>query len=255
MDAVTIYEQPLNERMRLFLRLEHLFKQTDLALPGHAEWETRAAISGFIGIFELLSRFDLKTELLKELERIHATLSALRNAPGVDNTRLDDILSHLQSSRSQLHQSNGQIEQPLREIELLSALIQRGHIPGGNCNFDLPAYHHWLQQVPEQRITQLKQWYTGLNIINNPIKFILGLIRESTPPNEKIAEAGFYQQNLDSNTPFQLIRVFTAANANYYAEISAGKQRFSIRFMLPHLRERATQHNDDIPFQLCCCAQ
>jgi len=43
-------------------------------------------------------------------------------------------------------------------------------------------------------------------------------------------------------------------DSEYFPEISAGKQRFSIRFMLPQDEKRPTQSNDDLDFQLICCA-
>lgn len=253
MEDQIIYEQPLNEKMRLFLRLEHLFRQTTFTLRGSSEWDSRATLSGIIGVLEILSRFDVKTDLLKELERDFAALSPLRQNPGVDNERLDRVLKQIETHRTQLHETSGQLDQPLREIELLNNLMQRGTMVAGNCNFDLPAYHHWLQQPPEKRIALLEQWVNALAIVREPIDLILRIIREGTAPVSKIAEQGFYQQTLDTSIPYQIIRVILSLETDYYAEISAGKQRFSIRFLQPLERERTSQYYDDVTFELCCC--
>ena len=254
MEDQIIYEQPLNEKMRLFLRLEHLFKQISFTLGGSSEWDSRATLSGIMGVLEILARCDVKTDILKELERNFTALSPLHQNPGVDNERLDRVLKQIETHRTRLHEIRGQLDQPLREFELLNNLMQRGTMVAGNCNFDLPAYHHWLQQPPEKRIARLEQWVGALAIIREPIDLILGIIRESASPVSKIAEQGFYQQTLDTSIPYQIIRVILSLEADYYAEISAGKQRFSIRFLQPLEQERASQYYDDVTFELCCCA-
>ena len=144
--------------------------------------------------------------------------------------------------------------QDIRDHELLNSLRQRSSIVGGTCNFDIPYLHYWLQQPPEQRIEQLENWINKLEVISQPISLILDITRESSSPIDILAEKGFYQQNIDSNSPVQLIRVALPQDSEYFPEISAGKQRFSIRFMLQQNGERAIQAADDVNFQLICCS-
>ena len=84
MQIKIIYEQPLNERIRTFLRLEHLFKITNHHIKGNSEWDSRAAITNLLSIVELLGRSDIKSDLVKELERHASTLNSLANNPNVD---------------------------------------------------------------------------------------------------------------------------------------------------------------------------
>ena len=69
------YEQPLNERMRSFLRLEHLFNLIEFRSQEHFEWDCRNTLESLLEINDLLSRSDLKAELIKELERHSSMLS------------------------------------------------------------------------------------------------------------------------------------------------------------------------------------
>ena len=248
------YEQPLNERMRSFLRLEHLFKQAAYTLRGYSIWDSRSTLTSITSILDLLSRNDLKTELLKELERQEKTLSALADLPGVDKEQLTNILKQIETSQQNILNFDGQLGQNIRDHELLSSLRQRSSIVGGTCDFDIPYLHYWLQQPPEYRIEKLEYWLEMLEIISHPISLILDITRESSSPINTVAEAGFYQQNIDSNQPVQLIRVGLPQDSEYFPEISAGKQRFSIRFMLSQDENRPTQSSDDINFQLICCA-
>ena len=254
MSDTIFYEQPLNERMRSFLRLEHLFKQAAYTLRGYSIWDSRSTLTSITTILDILSRNDLKTELLKELERHEKTLSALSDMQGVDKEQLNNILKQIETSQQHILDFNGQLGQDIREHELLNSLRQRSSIVGGTCNFDIPYLHYWLQQPPEYRIEKLEGWLEKLEIISHPISLILDITRESSSPANVMAEKGFYQQNIDSSSPVQLIRVGLANDSEFFPEISAGKQRFSIRFMVPQDGERPTQSADDINFQLVCCA-
>ena len=62
---MVIYEQPLNERIRTFLRLEHLFDKEDHFLAHISEWDSRASLSLLLDIIDMLARSDIKTELIK----------------------------------------------------------------------------------------------------------------------------------------------------------------------------------------------
>ena len=254
MSDTIFYEQPINERIRSFLRLEHLFKQAAYTLRGYSIWDSRSTLTCITSVLDLLSRNDLKTELLKELERQEKTLSALSELSGVDKEQLKNILKQIETAQQNILAVTGQLGQDIRDHELLNSLRQRSSIVGGTCNFDIPYLHYWLQQPPEQRIEQLENWITNLEVISQPISLILGITRESTSPINIEAEKGFYQQNIDSNSPVQLIRVGLPHDSEYFPEISAGKQRFSIRFMLQQNGERAIQTVDDINCQLICCS-
>lgn len=254
MNDIIFYEQPLNERMRSFLRLEHLFKQAAYTLRGYSIWDSRSTLTSITSILDLLARNDLKTELLKELERQEKTLSALSDLAGVDKEQLNNILKQIETSQQNILDFNGQLGQDIRDHELLNSLRQRSSIVGGTCDFDIPYLHYWLQQPPEYRIEKLEAWLEKLEIISHPISLVLDIIRESSSPINVTAEKGFYQQNIDSNSPVQLIRVGLTRESEYFPEISAGKQRFSVRFMLHKDAERAIQTSDDINFQLICCA-
>ena len=251
-DTVT-YELPLNERMRTFMRLEHLFSQAAYTLRGYSTWDSRATLSALIDILDLLSRSDFKTELIKELESIHGSLSILANTPGVDLEQLKTVLEQLSNAINELHQIDGQLGQKLRNNEIISMLLQRHTVIGGNCKFDLPAYHFWLQQPAESRIQKIEDWYGELKIVNHPIALILSILRESVIPNQQIADSGFYQQSLDTSVETKLIQVTINNTLPYFAELSGGKHRFTVRFMEPRESGRPMQTNDNVNFQLNCC--
>ncbi len=254
MENPILYEQPLNERMRTFLRLEQLFRQTRYSLGGFSMWDSRHSVNGLIQILELLARGDLKNEILKELERLQASLTALQDRPGVDQAQLGNVLHQLQQAETEVHAQTGQFGQSLRDNELLASIRQRTSIVGGDCNFDLPAYHHWLTRDPERRIADLETWLASLDPVIQPISMILAILRESADAREQRAEAGFHQQNLDPSQPVQLLRIQLPQAADVFPEISAGKHRFSVRFLEPRGSERPVQTVQDVDFLLSLCA-
>jgi cell division protein ZapD len=253
MPSIT-YEQPLNERIRTFLRLEFLFRQVDHSLMADLEWDSRASIANLIEILNVFTRSDLKTEVLKELERLAGTLSRLESNPDVDRSKLNEILDEIDLLSDRLHLSQGQIGQELKGNEFLTAIRQRSSIPGGTCDFDLPAYHYWLQKPGGERHAEIRHWLSAFDSFRSAIGLILRLIRESAITSREVAVGGFYQQSLDTAVPFQLIRVTLPSGAPCFAEISGGKHRFTVRMMEMRDYDRPSQVAGDIEFRLGCCA-
>ncbi len=250
----TTYEQPLNERIRLFLRLDFLFQQIDYTLPRDAAWDSRATLASLLDVLNIFSRADLKTEVIKELERISAGLSKLESTPGIDHKMLTSLLDEIDRLVDLLHATQGQIGHQLRQNEFLSGIKQRSSIAGGTCDFDLPSYHYWLERPPDKRLNDLKGWISGFDDIRAAIALILKLIRDSATSTSEIAEAGFFQRTLETSAPFQLIRVTMPDNLPCFAEISGGKHRFTVRFMSTNFQDRPTQSSQDIGFILTTCA-
>lgn len=245
-----VYEQPLNERIRTFMRLEFLAQQIRATVEDASPWGSRMTLSTLLDIQSVFSRADIKTELIKELERLGAILERLGENPSVDAGRLSQILDNIDAYSDRLHALQGPIGQELKDLELLTAIRQRSSIPGGACPFDLPSFHFWNEQPFERRRDDMQSWLRPYGPALDAAQLILTLLRESTPSTQVIATEGFYQLNLDQSTPCQMVRVALAADTPCYAEISAGRHRVAIRFMKLRLRERDIPTNEDIPFQL-----
>ena len=254
MEKSVIYEQPLNERVRSFLRLEHLFGISDHHCPQDSQWDSRIAISCFLEILDLLSRSDIKSDLIKELERHTVTLDVLKNNPNVDHHRLSEILNNINYYLATLRDSDFQPGQNLKRDELATSIKQRISIPGGTCNFDLPAFHHWLHKPAQSRHENLKLWKQDLLVIKESLAIALLMLRNSTTPVIEIAESGFYQQPIESKLSCQLIRVLLPENCDYFPDISGGKHRFTMRFMeQSSTSSRPVQTKNAVEFELHCC--
>lgn len=252
--SVSIYEQPLSERIRTFLRLEHLFAKAEHALSSMDPWSSRATLEAVIDIMAVVSRADLKKEIIKELERHATTLQGLARNPNVDPARLKEVLDAVKGQLGSLRTDENSWGQELRDDELLSAVRQRSTITAGTCNFDLPALHYWLQASADQRGRDLKKWLSSFDLLSSSVSLCLKLVRESAIATQEVAQSGFFQRTLETSTPCQMIRVCLAHDARCYPEISAGKHRFTVRFMqLTATDDRPNQLTDDVAFDLHCC--
>lgn len=250
----TVFEHPLNEKCRTLLRLSHLFEQFEHHLPLETEWNSRAALMALLDVANVLSRADIKSELIKEADRYATALGRMAGKPGVDRVRLDQILVDIQGVSHALQHHPGQLGHALRNNDFLSAVVQRTSIPGGSFDFDLPQLHHWLQLPHSERLMQLDSWRHEVAAVQEAVDLLLSLIRSSATPQQETAEAGFFQRNLPSGSHAQLVRVGLAPDAALYPEISGGKHRFSIRFLESLDLEHPAQTQNDVAFLLTTCS-
>jgi len=255
MNHIICYEQPLNERIRILLRLEFLFAIADYRIAGESAWDSRAAISALLDIVDLLSRTDIKSELGKELERQLGVLDELHSNPAVDRELLDTSLQSLNQTLSGLRDGSYQPGASLRSDELIGSVRQRITIPGGTCSFDLPGFHQWLMRPTAERQCDLAGWSGDLQLIRDGVTVALDNLRGSAHPKEVTAHQGFFQQSVDQARPCQLIRVQMPGGSALFPEISGGRHRFTVRFLeQPDSSQRPRQTAEDVTFQLLCCA-
>jgi cell division protein ZapD len=249
-----VYEQPLTERVRTFLRLEFLLEQSSHHAGLSSMWDSRAAVTGILEIGSLLTRGDVRTEVLKELERCGQLLQRLKGSPEVDNERLQTVLADLDRLRHEMDGDGHPLGLVLKESEFLNAIKNRLAIPGGTCQFDLPVYHAWLTHPYARRARDLQSWLTELKPLRDTIALLMALTRESALPSREMAEQGIYQRNFDATVACPLVRVMVPMTSSVFPEISAGRHRMSIRFLERHdANSRPQQTKRDIGFKLVCC--
>lgn len=248
------YEQPLSERMRTFLRLEFLYQQTLYHCETESDWSTRAAISSLLEISAILTRGDVRSEVMKELERQLAVLQGYRSQPGVDTRRLRTLLDNLEQARQDVSRTGPHFLQPLKESEFLSSIKHRSAIPGGTCEFDLPDYSHWLRLPWRQRIDNLETWLRVIRPVCDAVLELMWLIRESAMPQKKRATGGMYQDTIAKDSNCRLLRVSLPPGSDLFPEISGSPHRFTVRFMeWSDIDTRAVQTDRDVEFQLSVC--
>lgn len=246
------YEYPLSERIRTLLRLEDLFDRFDAYAASSDPHAHHAALLTLFEMAEVAARADLKSDLLQELDRQKAVLTALRGNPHVQDATLEQVLAAIETAHHGIYQLPGKVGQHLREDDWLMTIKQRAAIPGGMCEFDLPSYHYWLHQASATRLRQLQQWLAPFSSIRAAVGIVLGLLRDSGQPELQHAKNGSYQRMLESRNP-QLIRVTLVDDLPCVPEMSANKYMLNIRFVHAGSGAMRTCADQSIDFDLTFC--
>lgn len=250
-DPILKFEQPLTERMRTFLRIEFLFEQALYHAKDPTGYGTRAAVGSLLEILTILGRGDVRTDVLKELERHAEMLGRYRSKSGVDTRRLDSLIETLGKLRAQLSEAGAQFMGALRDCDFLSTIKHRSAIPGGTCTFDVPDYGYWLHLPHDEREGTLEEWIAKLRPVCDSIGELLWLTRETSKPTETAAEGGLYQHTLPRNEQFSLVRILLPARYGIFPEVSASQHRFVVRFVQWRgVNERPVQAAQNVKFQL-----
>lgn len=246
------YEYPLNERIRTLLRLEDLFERTLHFMQGQGAEEHHVALVTLFEILEVAGRADLKFDLVQELERQRQILLSFRNNPQISEEALSGALYEIEQASSGLLAMQGKIGQYLRDNEWLMAIKNRATIPGGVCEFDLPAYHFWLHSDTQHRQDELQVWIRPMLAIRQGIGIVLRLLRSSGRPEMQMAKHGNFQLMLAGRTA-QMLQLRVERGNSVIPEISANKYAINIRFTAPESATRPKQSDADIPFELTFC--
>lgn len=246
--TMVIFEHPLNEKMRIWLRLEFLIKQ----LLHNKNFEANNALFFFHlldELLEIIERNDIRSDLLKNIEEQKQKLSIWLDVPGVDKPLLDDLLIKLNTFIHELN-FNPKLGQDLKEDRFISSIRKRITIPGGCCSFDLPFFHLWLQQPQTIREEQIDQWLQSLSTLFQTISLCMQLIRQSSHFEQLSCTNHFYQNSPDD---ISLLRIKVPLDKKLYPQVSGNNNRYAIRF-LP--LEPIMNNNDQemlVEFELACC--
>jgi cell division protein ZapD len=203
---------------------------------------------------DVASRADLKSDLLKDLERQKGVLAGYRGNPSISEAALDEVIGRIDHAFNGLNQLPGKAGAALTGNEWLMSIRSRISIPGGTCEFDLPAYYAWQQHEPARRRADLLGWIATLTPLAEALSMLLGLLRESGAPQKVVATNGQYQQSLPAGKVYHLLRVRMPTGGDLVPEISGHRLMVSIRLMKADAEGRLRPANEDASFELSLCA-
>lgn len=251
---MVLYEYPFNESVRTMLRLEHLFDRLGQLLPRDAAVDHHFALVTLFEIMDVASRADLKSDLLKELDRHKTQLLALSSNPKVSQAALDRVIARIEHAFDGLNRQPGKAGQTLTSNDWLMSVRSRISIPGGTCEFDLPAYYAWQQLDGARRRADLTGWLTTLAPVAEALQVLLELVREAGVPHKVAAAGGQYQQSLPPGRSYQLLRLRLDVGSGLVPEISGHRLMVSVRLMRPDDDGRLKPAPEDVAFELSLCA-
>lgn len=226
-----VYEYPLNEHVRTYLRLECLFGRLQELSAQSTALSHHFSILTLFDIVEACNRADLKSDVLKDLERQKQQIAAFRGNPAVSEAALESTLDTLRQAYQTLV---GQHEKPGERIvkdEWLGAIRSRTAIPGGTCAFDLPTYHAWLHGPAEARQADLRRWSRPLEPLLQSVVLLLRLLRDNAHHETAHTAKGQFQMPLPRQREVQLVRVQLDADRGLVPEISGNRFLLAIRLL------------------------
>ena len=249
-----LYEYPFNERIRTYLRLEHLFRRLADLVARDTALDHHYALSTIFEVMDVGARADLKSDLLKDLEKQRQILNAYRGNPAISERALDGIVAQVDHCFAGLTSVPGKAGNSLTENDWLMSIRSRVGIPGGTCEFDLPAYYAWQHHDGAARRADLQRWCLTLAPLADSVTLLLKMLRETGAPQKVMAAAGQLQQNLPQGKTFQLLRMRLDASLGLIPEISGNRLMVSIRFMRHGDDDRLHAATEDCAFELTLCA-
>ena len=236
------------------LRLEHLFDRLGQLVARDAVVDHHYALATIFEVMDVASRADLKSDLLKELEKHRSQFNGYRGNPSISEAALDSAVARIDHAFDGLNALPGKAGSALTGNEWLMSIRSRISIPGGTCEFDLPAYHAWRTHEPTRRRADLMGWISTLMPLAEALQVLLGLLRDSGQPHQVVAVGGQYQQSLPQGRFYQLMRVRLAQADEFIPEISGHRLMASVRLMKQDADGRLRLSTADTPFELTLCA-
>lgn len=90
-----LYEHPLNERIRAYLKLEHLFAQAEGCRECDIKHSHNVFFTALFAIIDTLERNDVRGDLIKDLEKLEQNLVVWSQSPEIDSDALGDNLQQI----------------------------------------------------------------------------------------------------------------------------------------------------------------
>ncbi|MDP3309430.1 MAG: cell division protein ZapD, partial [Polaromonas sp.] len=212
------------------------------------------AITTIFEVMDVAARADLKTDVLKDLDRQKHLLNGYRGNPAISEAVLDEVTAELDACFATLTGLPGKAGQSLTENDWLMSIRSRIGIPGGTCEFDLPAYFAWQHFDAATRQKDLQRWIATLVPLAESVRMLLKLLRDSGLPQKVVATGGQYQQTLPQGRTFQLLRLRIDPGLGLIPEISGNRLMVSVRLMRHESDDRLHASTDDAAFELTLCS-
>jgi cell division protein ZapD len=249
---VIVYEHPLNERVRTYLRLEYLFRRFEWLLHHEHPIEHHFCFSTIFEIAEVATRADLKADLLKDLERHKQQFATYRGNPAVSEALLDEWLSNIESCFEGIHSNAARFGNFINDNDWLNNLRNRMSIPGGTCGFDMPQYLAWQHKDAQARREDILRWTEPLQPLYASVNLLLRLSRDSAQGQRVAAVGGQFQQSLPQGR-YQLMRLRVDSASGMVPEISGNRMLVSVRFQRADEQGRLLPCTDDLNFEMSLC--
>ena len=248
-NQVSLYEEPVQEKIRKFIKIEFLLNKIYYFKGKDDKSENYIALLALCELYEILSRSDIKSELIREIETQNSYFQSIKEMPQADSSKLNSVLEKQNILLKLIYSNEVNYLDHLGRDILFKTILK-------NCFTQLqPAsIDFWLSRDILIRETQIDLWLEPLIFIKRSIDFILEIVRKSGRFEDRMAEKGFFIEKLDPKKNVLLIRVTLTSDLYYYPQISVGKQRLTIMFMTKDDKNNLVPYQEDLSFILTTCS-
>jgi len=91
-NQVSLYEEPVQEKIRKFIKIEFLLNKIYYFKGKDDRSENYIALLALCELYEILSRSDIKSELIREIETQNTYLKTIKQIPEADGNKLNSVL-------------------------------------------------------------------------------------------------------------------------------------------------------------------
>lgn len=246
-----VYEFPLKEKVRNYLRIEILLKNLKHASNLETQESHVYFFEQLFTLLDLFERLDVRTDLIKDFDVHERNLVHWSQLPNINNTALEQTLRQIVRLRDTF-KTIKKFGSDLKDDKFLLSIRQRFAIPGATCSFDLPNLHFWLQQPIETKQKQLSLWFSAFVLLEEAVSIVLSFLRAGGKFAQTVAPKGFYQGVAEDKN--ELIRITCDTDKGYYPTLSGNKYRYALRFMWFSPEEgQSASVDQDVTFRLAAC--
>lgn len=231
-----VFEFPLSERFRTFLRIENLYRRWQHYVASDCKDDHHTALLTLLDLYDFTFRNDVKGDLLSELSRYKQSLSRYYGSPDISEEKLTQTLLQIVDAQKQIEQSP-KFGSNLVENEWLLNVKSRLVVPSGVCSFDMGFYHQWLQDEPAQRRLDMERWAMPFAPLFDAVVFLLSIARNMALNKECATLNKVFQQPLFGRK-FDILQIEIENATSCLPDVSANKHVIWLRFAPPALQAR-----------------
>jgi cell division protein ZapD len=248
LESKMIFEFPLNERFRTFLRIENLYQRWHHYMHSDHKEDHHTALLTLLDLYDFTFRNDIKGDLLSELNRYKQSLSQYYGSPEISEEKLTQTILQMVDAQKQIEQSP-KFGSNLVENEWLLNVKSRLVVPSGVCSFDMGFYYQWLQDEPAQRRADMERWEMPFAPLFDAVVFLLSIARNMAFNKECVTLNKVFQQPLFGRK-FDILQIEIENAKNCLPDISANKHVIWLRFTPPALQARPKAGLERVPEEI-----
>ena len=230
MNEHIIYEQPVAENIRNFLKCEYLYEKYTHALDQGDIWSIRSSITTLIEISDFVLRINLKVELLKELEKSKLYIDVLKENNLIDILKYDAYHVKIVECLDKLNDIENNPSKTIVDNDFLMQIKNKLYIPGGDNFFDNPSYLNFLASNKSKIFDSINKWYYPFKYLFISSELILSIKRSNAKFEKYTSDVSFFEKRLDTSARIDLVRIRLQKNINVFPDISVNRQNINVIF-------------------------